>query len=99
MEGWHGVTSDGDGHAAVLELPANDLAGELPVEVAYLTGLKRLDLRDNGALAGTLPEVMTTTLALEHLDLDGTGLCAPDNGVFDRWLSAMETGRVNRCSG
>ena len=96
---WHGVTVDGDGYAVALELPANELAGELPVEVAYLSRLRRLDLRDNGALAGELPEIITKTLALEHLDLEGTGLCAPDGVAFDIWLGRIETGRVARCSG
>ena len=44
---WHGVTTDDSGRVTELSLERNQLTGELPPELGYLTELTRLWLNSN----------------------------------------------------
>ena len=45
---WHRVETDEDGRVTALRLVANELSGELPVELGDLANLQGLDLLQNG---------------------------------------------------
>jgi subtilisin-like proprotein convertase family protein len=85
---WHGVTCAG-GHVTALQLAGNELTGRLPAAVGGLTSLRSLDLSDNAALAGPLPNSLTA-LPLNRFWFDGTALCAPDYGRFGAWLAGID---------
>ena len=54
LEQWYGVSRDGNGRVAGLDLYGNQLTGELPPELGNLTYLVTLDLGSN-QLAGKIP--------------------------------------------
>ena len=54
LEQWYGVSTDGNGRVAGLDLRRNQLTGELPPELGNLTYLVTLDLGSN-QLAGKIP--------------------------------------------
>ena len=54
LEQWYGVSRDGNGRVAGLDLRKNQLTGELPPELGNLTYLVTLDLGSN-QLAGKIP--------------------------------------------
>ena len=85
---WYGVTCAG-GHVTALQLAGNELTGRLPAAVGGLTSLRSLDLSDNAALAGPLPNSLTA-LPLNRFWFDGTALCAPDYGRFGAWLAGID---------
>ena len=45
---WHGVTTDETGRVTGLDLSGNSVGGSFPDEIAKLTGLRVLNLSDNG---------------------------------------------------
>ena len=57
-----------------LELNDNNLRGDLPAEVGYLTSLKFLILAANDNLEGQIPGSLGELTNLEYLDLSGNGL-------------------------
>ena len=65
---WHGVTNDASGRVTRLLLDSNELAGEIPKELASLTNLKRLELGNN-YLTGEIPSVLGNLSDLETLML------------------------------
>ena len=85
---WHGVTCAG-GHVTALQLADNGLAGPLPAAVSGLTSLRTLDLSDNAALTGSLPNTLPA-LPLTHFWFDDTALCAPNYGRFGGWLAGID---------
>ena len=54
LDQWHGVTTDGTGRVARLELASNGVSGELPPEIGNLSKLIMLFLSGND-LSGELP--------------------------------------------
>ena len=91
MGEWHGVTTDGSGRVTALDLDENELNGKMPVELGNLTNLQRLYLNDNSGLSGPLPGSFTGLTSLTHLDLSGTGVCAPTDTSFQAWLESIAT--------
>ena len=94
LDEWRGVTADGDGLVTKINLgeeavnwdpyktPANNLEGEMPREIAYLTKLERLDLEGNN-LSGILPPELGGLAELEDLDLSDnqfSGILPPELG-------------------
>ena len=69
LDQWHGVTTDGTGRVARLELASNGLSGELPPEIGNLSKLIVLFLSGNG-LSGDLPPELGRLLNLILLALD-----------------------------
>ena len=88
LEGWHGVTADALGRVTMLDLSRNGLAGRLPAGVANLAQLTELRIDGNTGLSGRLP-LSLAHLPLRTLHYTGTGLCAPVDGSFRGWLSAV----------
>jgi Leucine-rich repeat (LRR) protein len=70
---WYGVTCVGE-HVTRLFLFNNNLNGEIPPELADLTGLERLLLFGN-ALSGVIPPELGDLGQLEYLWLQNNGLC------------------------
>ena len=64
---WYGVEIE-DGKVAALNLPDNNLQGELPPEFFDLVNLERIDLHKN-KLEGTLPNEVNSFKELEVLDI------------------------------
>ncbi len=82
---WHGVGLN-EGWLALLELPENNLTGQLPPELADLTELQWLILRDNH-LTGQLPPELADLTELQWLILWNntlTGPIPPEFGNFPK---------------
>ena len=88
---WHGVITDGSGRVTALDLDENELNGKMPAELGDLTNLEWLSLNDNSGLSGPLPGSFTGLTSLTHLDLSGTGVCAPTDASFQAWLEDIAT--------
>ena len=88
---WHGVTADFLGRVEALDLSGNRLAGKVPNwsrgALAHLTELR---IGGNADLAGRLP-LSLAGFSLRVLHYAGTGLCAPADAVFARWLNAISS--------
>lgn len=69
---WYGVTVK-DNEITEIVLPANNLKGALPKELAALNRLERLVLNDN-VLSDTLPDVIGRMLLLRELNLANNSL-------------------------
>ena len=91
LEEWHGVTADTLGQVEALDLGGNGLAGEMPDwprgALAHMTELR---IGANAGLAGRLP-LSLADLSLRVLHYAGTGLCAPADAAFTRWLNAISS--------
>ena len=70
---WYGVTTDATGRVTVLDLPVNELTGEIPVEMGNLTNLRELILSLN-ELTGEIPAELSHLTQLMLLDLGGNQL-------------------------
>ena len=66
MGEWHGVTTNSDGRVTHLDLPANQLTGEIPVELGSLTNLEVLSLSSN-RLTGEIPAELGSLTNLRSL--------------------------------
>jgi Leucine-rich repeat (LRR) protein len=80
---WFGVTVSG-GHVTVLSLWWNNLVGNLPPELANLTGLVELYLGGN-QFSGSLPPELANLTALQYLYLNDTQF----SGSVPAWLGDM----------
>ena len=90
MGRWYGVTTDGDGRVADLDLSRNGLTGSIPPEIGALEKLEDLDL-DNNGLTGSIPPEIGALEKLEELDLRNnqlTGSIPPEIGTLENleWL-------------
>ena len=70
---WDGVTAFNSGRVRNLDLPTNQLKGEIPPELGNLSNLERLYLGGN-ELSGEIPPELGNLSNLEHLYLDRNGL-------------------------
>uniref|UniRef100_UPI00143054DB leucine-rich repeat domain-containing protein n=1 Tax=Maribellus sediminis TaxID=2696285 RepID=UPI00143054DB len=74
IDSWIGIdTSSVTNRISRIELPFNNLSGELPIEIGYLTGLERLELYGNN-LTGRIPAEIGNLTNLIRLDLDSNNL-------------------------
>ena len=94
---WYGVTTDETGRVEGLSLPDNNVQGVLPPEIVELSNLTTLNLSGNAGLSGQLPSRMTV-LAMESLNLDGTGLCARKDAGIQDWLNSIPDRSVDDCA-
>ncbi len=69
LDSWHGVETDGDGRVVTLAL-SNRLHGSIPVELAYLSELRELNL-SRTELTGPIPPELGRLADLESLNLYG----------------------------
>ena len=93
---WEGVDTDVHGRVTELSLAANEVVGELPVELTYLRELAKLDVSGNPGLAGRFPPNVTH-LDLELLRFLDSGLCAPLDQRFQGWLGDIAEVRGEQC--
>ncbi|WP_420441702.1 Ig-like domain-containing protein [Candidatus Palauibacter sp.] len=80
-----------------LVLAANDLTGPVPAELGAMAALRELAVANNAGLSGRLPAELTALGRLEALTTGGTGLCAPSDSAFQRWLNGIRKRRVSTC--
>ena len=93
---WYGVETRNTGRVVELSLDENNLSGVIPADLARLTGLEDLRLRNNGALSGALPGELID-LRLGTLRLGGTGVCAPPDAAIQAWLRSIPDRQVADC--
>ena len=82
-----------------LLLSQNRFSGAVPPEVGELARLESLHLSHNSELAGALPAGLASNANMNELLAAGTGLCAPRDSVFQRWLAGVRKRRVAPCPG
>ena len=80
-----------------LRLSRNNLSGAVPAELSGLRPLVELHLAHNPALSGELPSSLSALTVLEELLVGETGLCAPAESLFRRWLDGVRLHRVKMC--
>ena len=98
LSDWHGVETDDSGRVTWLELDANNLSGELPLEFGNLDQLEWVNIRHN-QLTGELSRSLTNLTILEHFYFDNNaGLCAPDYDAFQEWSQTLEDFRGDACA-
>lgn len=68
LDQWHGVTTSEEGCVVRLELPANNVVGDLPEITFYMEGLQVLDLSEN-TLSGTIPNKVNIPSGFQHINL------------------------------
>ena len=79
-----------------LLLQENNLTGGVPAALGSMSRLRRLELSNNEGLTGTLPAGLTG-LSLHTFMATGTGLCAPRESSFERWLNTITRQRIALC--
>ena len=76
LRDWYGVTLDGDGRVADLNLQENNVSGPIPPALGSLARLVSLDLERN-QLTGPIPPALAKLADLEWLDLTHNQLTGP----------------------
>ncbi len=95
---WQRVATDESGKVTDLDLAANNLNGEIPIELGNLPNLKLLYISDNN-LTGALPASLTGISGLESFHFhNNPGLCAPIDEAFQTWLQGIEEVRGSSCA-
>ena len=82
-----------------LILDQNQLTGAIPSELGNFESLENLHLSDNPDLRGPLPASLSNVRTLRVLRATGTGLCAPLDPAFQRWLRGLRDSRILKCTG
>ena len=75
----------------------NELSGPVPPEIGNMDELRIVDLTGNTEMAGALPTTMTGLKHVAALLTGETGLCAPNDLDFVRWLRTVDRQRVPLC--
>ena len=90
---WFGVSTDPSGNVIALDLEDNDLDGTIPMDLASLILLQRLNLADND-LTGSIPSQLGNLSNLDSLSLHDNSL---DGEVPEQLgdLTALRTLRLN----
>ena len=70
---WHGIRIGSTGRVGAINLPENQLSGEIPAELDALTNLASLNLQDN-QLTGEIPAELGNLTNLRTLLLNGNQL-------------------------
>ena len=80
-----------------LRLSGNQLSGPVPDGFGGMAGLTELNLSYNPELSGPLPTGLAALGRLEKLYAVGTGLCAPADDDFLRWMRNVPFQRLPLC--
>lgn len=83
---WEGLSFNKYGCLEKIELPNNNLRGEIPEVVREFTALTKLDLRGN-YLTGKIPPGLGDAISLEYLDLSQNQLTGSVPGEFSKLLN------------
>lgn len=90
LDTWHGVETDEDGNVVRLELTRNNLNGEIPSEVKFLSYLRGLNLSFNDSVTGNIPLEIGELENLSELSLHHNSLTGPiPSGIAD--LTYLDT--------
>ena len=88
---WYEVSVNSQGRVTGIDLSGNGLSGSVPPSLGYsVSELKTLDLSDNPMLTGMLPLSLMNLSELRILNIEGTGMCAPDDAEFRQWLGTID---------
>ena len=109
LDTWYGVTTDEGGRVTRLDLPRNNLTGEIPDRsldrdapiVGVLKKLRVLDLSDN-ALSGSIPSALGNFENLDALDLRYNYFTGPiPNALcrFESTINPQHGGAYLQCGG
>ena len=98
LDDWAGVSVDGSGRVAGLDLEDNNVSGKLPYTLVNLLQLTRLDVSGNYKLGGMLQEWITE-LEFDTLYFEDTGVCAPPQEDIADWLDEMGDWSGEECKG
>ena len=98
LAGWHGVRTNSLGRVTGLDLTDNGLVGRLPATFGELRRMTEVRIGGNAGLEGRLP-LSLAKLSLRVLHYPGTGLCAPADTSFRKWLNAIPShdGTASEC--
>ncbi|KAG2153242.1 L domain-like protein [Suillus clintonianus] len=88
---WNGVTCDGSGRVANLQLTFPGVPATLPNELGALTGLESLQvIGGNSIPAGALPSSFINLTSLSNLHIEATAITPLPDSLFS-YLTAMTT--------
>ncbi len=73
-----------------LDLSNNDLAGELPGDMGYMSSLTTLLLSGNTGLDGLVPSGMVRLTRMAVFRFEDTGLCMPATRGFQTWVAGLD---------
>ena len=95
---WHGVEIGDSGRITRLDLEANNLSGELPLEFGNLDQLEWVNISHN-QLTGELSRSLTNLTMLEYFYFDNNaGICAPAYDAFQEWAQTLKDFRGDACA-
>ena len=80
-----------------ITLNNNSLTGSVPSSFGGLSRLETLILVDNAGLTGSLPAELTNLNRIDRLLTARTGLCAPADADFQKWLERVRRAWVPLC--
>ena len=86
LESWYGVTVNAEGRVTEIDLPNNNLRGDLTPELGYLEELATLRVNQN-QLTGPIPPAVGMLTRLQHLELSSnqlTGVIPTELGLLAR---------------
>ena len=89
LESRHGISVDSSNRVIAIDLSANGLVGELPLELGDLKVLSELRLGGNPQLSGRLPYTLPRIETLRELRYAGTDLCVPREVFLRDWLDGV----------
>ncbi len=80
-----------------LNLSENSLSGQIPSEFSNLKLLNILDLKNNKNMEGFLPRSFLS-LNLGFIDIEDTGICVPQDTIFQTWWNNLSDGIADDCT-
>lgn len=84
--GWYGIGCNGNGQVISINLPSNQLIGNIPASLSALTNLEILNLSTN-QLSGAIPVTLSALTNLKELSLSSNQL----NGNIPASLTTLTT--------
>jgi len=87
---WYGIDcdSDSDGQpTTVLTINLSDLDGRIPADIALLSNITEIDLKDNSNLQGTLPSSIGKLELLEYFNVDDCRLSGTLPTSIRQWTN------------
>ena len=84
-------------NVTTMALNNNSLTGSVPPSFGGLSRLESLALVDNPGMTGSLPAELANLSRLDRLLTARTGLCAPNDPDFQKWLGRVRRAWVPLC--
>ena len=89
LEAWHGITTDETGRVTRIDLPGNQMGGELPAALRTLSRLESLDLSFN-QLCGAIPADLGKLTRLKSVNLSFNRLSGEIPATFGGLTALVE---------